>query len=719
MFLINEDDMSIYLTRGDTALFQVSAMKSETERYVFQPGDVVRIKVFEKKACENVVLQKEFGIEEETEVVTIFLDERETKIGEVISKPKDYWYEIELNPFTEPQTIIGYDDDGAKVLKLFPEGADVPDVPIEEEDIPFVDAELSLISTRPVQNQAVTRAIVTLRGDLKTTTELLEKTRSEHSEDIESLEGELEETQRKHREDCDSIDIEIGNVNEKIIVERTRIDELLIDGTHSGDEVIDARIGANGVVHRSLGTAIREQLNDKVPLNPLKTLRKYDELNLVVGEDVQPGEIIEFKYDVSVGYSYVCNGNIYKYGNVTPVTATGLLDASLEVPSDMEYGTVKLTNVFIYNRVLAISEISWDDYIFVCNSDGTKLVSAMEFKSVAGGLEVTDEIIKYALGYTPGNEEDVNTNRKLIDKAYIERDILVNGVLHGLNDDGIAKTKTVTGVDYVASFYIPEGFVFGIVTTQTVYDDEGNPSNSTHVDRFSSTDSPLAFEFDNDKTYDIEISKTVDGKDIPTEEWAEEVIDRNWWKYDVEMLSNQVVPPEMIESAVDRYFEKNPIETGATEEQAEQIENNRESIINLKNDVNNLTPLHNMNGCIVCNGEEITLTVGEDIEVGQVLTFDFICAEGYSYEAKGKTGIVDSFKSTVSLVPGVQYGTASVTIDATWTSLYIKGAYFVAVRPITNTVQNKLDELSATINDLRTEIGLELEEVASLLGGDA
>lgn len=167
MFLINDDDMSIYLTRGDTALFPVYAMKSETERYVFQPGDVVRIKVFEKKACENVVLQKDFGIEEETEFATIQLDERETKIGEVISKPKDYWYEIELNPFTEPQTIVGYDDDGAKVLKLFPEGADVPDVPIEEEDIPIVDSELDLTSTRPVSNHAVSKGFLEVKKNIE------------------------------------------------------------------------------------------------------------------------------------------------------------------------------------------------------------------------------------------------------------------------------------------------------------------------------------------------------------------------------------------------------------------------------------------------------------------------------------------------------------------------------------------------------------------------
>lgn len=51
----------------------------------------------------------------------------ETKIGEYISKPKEYWYEIELNPETYPQTIIGYDEDGPKVLILYPEGGDYND----------------------------------------------------------------------------------------------------------------------------------------------------------------------------------------------------------------------------------------------------------------------------------------------------------------------------------------------------------------------------------------------------------------------------------------------------------------------------------------------------------------------------------------------------------------------------------------------------------------
>ena len=89
MFKVNED-LSIYVTRGDIVTLSVTA-EDNGEAYVFQPGDLVRIKVFGKKDCETVVLQKDFPITSETEEVEIFLDERDTKIGGVISKPTDYW----------------------------------------------------------------------------------------------------------------------------------------------------------------------------------------------------------------------------------------------------------------------------------------------------------------------------------------------------------------------------------------------------------------------------------------------------------------------------------------------------------------------------------------------------------------------------------------------------------------------------------------------------
>ena len=122
MFVIN-DDLSIYLTRGDAVTISLNAM-SDLAPYTFIVGDIVRFKVFEKKACHCVELEKDFRVETETEEVTITLTGEDTRIGSIISKPTDYWYEIELNPESQPQTIVGYDEEGSKVFRLYPEGGD-------------------------------------------------------------------------------------------------------------------------------------------------------------------------------------------------------------------------------------------------------------------------------------------------------------------------------------------------------------------------------------------------------------------------------------------------------------------------------------------------------------------------------------------------------------------------------------------------------------------
>lgn len=206
MYFVNKD-LSIYATRGDAVVLAVGANNNGVP-YVFQPGEVVRFRVFEKKGCHCTVLQKDFIITDAVESVEIVLTKNETEIGEIISKPKDYWYEIELNPNYNPQTIVGYDDDGPKVFRLFPEGADVaggegeaPDeyVPAIGGYLPYVteedngktvrvvdgewalaegggggitvDDELSLTSTNPVQNCVVTREISAVTSTANTAQE--------------------------------------------------------------------------------------------------------------------------------------------------------------------------------------------------------------------------------------------------------------------------------------------------------------------------------------------------------------------------------------------------------------------------------------------------------------------------------------------------------------------------------------------------------------------
>lgn len=177
MYTMN-DDLSIYVTRGDIVAFSVSAKdRISGKPHTFEPGEIVRFAVYGKKDCSNVVLQKDFPVTSVTQSVDIFLAEEDTKIGEIISKPKDYWYEVVLNPFDNPQTIIGYDDNGTKVFKLFPEGGDFGEYEpeITPEDIPIVDEELDLTSPRPVQNQAIARAFANLQGGYQATHDAVAK----------------------------------------------------------------------------------------------------------------------------------------------------------------------------------------------------------------------------------------------------------------------------------------------------------------------------------------------------------------------------------------------------------------------------------------------------------------------------------------------------------------------------------------------------------------
>lgn len=167
MYKIN-DDKSIYVTRGDAALISIVADGLGGNRHTFKIGEVLWFKVMRKKKCDDVVLKKRFIVTAESKEVQIFLDEEETKIGNSISKPVDYWYEVELVTLSgDIQTIIGYDEDGAKIFRLYPEGVPKDDdggKPITPEDIPIVDEELDLSSERPVQNKSIARAIARLEA---------------------------------------------------------------------------------------------------------------------------------------------------------------------------------------------------------------------------------------------------------------------------------------------------------------------------------------------------------------------------------------------------------------------------------------------------------------------------------------------------------------------------------------------------------------------------
>ena len=121
MFIVNSDG-TIHATRGDIGSIKVGIKTLDGTDYIFKSGDIVRLNVHERKRPDRVVLLKDVHVDFETTSVIISLSREDTKIGDLIDKPVDYWYEVELNPDTTPQTFIGYDTLGPKVFTLFPEG---------------------------------------------------------------------------------------------------------------------------------------------------------------------------------------------------------------------------------------------------------------------------------------------------------------------------------------------------------------------------------------------------------------------------------------------------------------------------------------------------------------------------------------------------------------------------------------------------------------------
>ena len=117
------DGTIIKINRGDVLNLTLNLTLDNGTAYTFQPGDVIVFSLYNKGALnKEAILLKTITVSEERANLDITLTSEETKIGDLINKPVDYWYEIELN---NQYTVIGYDDDGAKILTLFPEGSKV------------------------------------------------------------------------------------------------------------------------------------------------------------------------------------------------------------------------------------------------------------------------------------------------------------------------------------------------------------------------------------------------------------------------------------------------------------------------------------------------------------------------------------------------------------------------------------------------------------------
>lgn len=115
---------TFHVTRGDYGIIEISAKNDDKTDYEFQINDVIRFGIFEKNDMNKIIMQKDLTVTEISTKVDFEFNKEDTTIGGIISKPVDYWYEIQLNPNSNPQTIVGYDEDGAKIFRIYPEGAE-------------------------------------------------------------------------------------------------------------------------------------------------------------------------------------------------------------------------------------------------------------------------------------------------------------------------------------------------------------------------------------------------------------------------------------------------------------------------------------------------------------------------------------------------------------------------------------------------------------------
>lgn len=134
MIAIGDDKETIYLTRGDTPQksFNKIAFKfpiynvatHETEDYEFQLNDKISFVAFEKKGyTKEEIFRKDYtikdiGYTEPTICPEIILTEEEAKMFPLSNKKKTFWYDLVLNDTT---TMLGYDEDGAKKIIVYPE----------------------------------------------------------------------------------------------------------------------------------------------------------------------------------------------------------------------------------------------------------------------------------------------------------------------------------------------------------------------------------------------------------------------------------------------------------------------------------------------------------------------------------------------------------------------------------------------------------------------
>lgn len=120
--MIKTEGTTIKCNRGDSGHLFIRKSDSDGNIEQFAVGDVVIFTIKNNFGEDTVILRKEKTVNEVCDSVQIDFSSEDTMIGELISEPIEYQYDVKVNGQSN-NTILGYDDDGAKIFKLYPSGS--------------------------------------------------------------------------------------------------------------------------------------------------------------------------------------------------------------------------------------------------------------------------------------------------------------------------------------------------------------------------------------------------------------------------------------------------------------------------------------------------------------------------------------------------------------------------------------------------------------------
>lgn len=112
-----DSNNNIFITRGDKANIDIRIPLNKGF-YEFQTSDILYFTVKRTYNDAQPVLRKIVTFSEPTTTATIILSSIDTSLGELSNTPLQYVYDVSIN---EDQTIIGFDENGAKYLTIYPE----------------------------------------------------------------------------------------------------------------------------------------------------------------------------------------------------------------------------------------------------------------------------------------------------------------------------------------------------------------------------------------------------------------------------------------------------------------------------------------------------------------------------------------------------------------------------------------------------------------------